>query len=357
MSTESFVISCIRRLREYGEGIVLADQCISTIKDVVKSNTYTIIGMNQTGQKDRREMINVLGLNSEQALAVNLLDVGQGIIRLAGRFPFPQLIKFPFVKPKNISESKLDKINANDQRIKDLLNEVMPVVVLENKSLEISPSIPQYTASKISKPKTNKMLEISKDILRDIFNRFDVASSARAKDFGYSASTADKIFKYIEKEQLAEVVKLNLTGKRGGISKYFDLTKQGYEAISKDAPQKSGGTGATHFFLERYLKKHLPEKGFSELEIEKNIGNKRIDLFGKFNGLRIGIEICVSTVKTEVINVQKDIDKCDVLIIATPDKKTKEKLEKELCKEIKTNKKLKTCVAHELLNQPETIII
>ena len=77
------------------KALYLPIKCISTIKDAVKNNTYTIIGMSQTGQKDRREMINVLGLNPEQASAVNFLDVGQGIIRLAGRYPFPQLIKFP----------------------------------------------------------------------------------------------------------------------------------------------------------------------------------------------------------------------------------------------------------------------
>ena len=357
MSKESFVISCIRRLREYGEGMVLADQCISTIKEVVKSNTYTIIGMSQTGQKDRREMINVLGLNSNQAQVVNFLDVGQGIIRLAGRYPFPQLIKFPFIKPKNISEKQLDGINAKDFRVRDLLNRVKPVNAFESNYLELSQSIPNYTIYKEPESKTDQMFEKSKDLLLDIFNRFDVASTARSSDFGLSASASDKIFKYIEREQLVDVVRLNLTGGRGGTSKYYVLTNpKGYKAISKTSPKRSGGTGATHFFLERYLKKHLPEKGFSDLAVEKNIGGKRIDLFGKYSELKIGIEICVSTIKTEFSNVQKDRDKCDVVIITTPDKKTKIKLDTELYKKIEPNKKLKTCVVHELLNHPEKII-
>ncbi len=164
MSKESFVISCIRRLREYGEGIVLADQCISTLKDVVKSNAYTIIGMSQIGQKDRREMISVLGLNPDQAQVVNLLDVGQGIIRLGGRYPFPQLIKFPLVKPKNISEKELDEINAQDQRIRDLLSRVKPANAFENTCLEPSQSIPQYTDNK--EPES-KLSDKSRDILSD----------------------------------------------------------------------------------------------------------------------------------------------------------------------------------------------
>ncbi|MGD9161246.1 MAG: hypothetical protein PVG39_22725 [Desulfobacteraceae bacterium] len=193
-------------------------------------------------------------------------------------------------------------------------------------------------------------------MLIDIYNRFDVVSTQRAKDLNLSGSSADRIFKYIEREQLAEVVKLNLSGARGGISKYYDLTKQGYEFILKDSPKKSGGTGSTHFFLERYLKKHLPEKGFSELEIEKNIGGKRIDIVGTYNGLRVGIEICVSTTRTEYINVHKGIDKCDILIITTPDKKSKDKLDNELSKKIEIDTKVKTCIVHELLNHPEMII-
>lgn len=356
MSKESFVISCIRRLREYGEAIVLADQCISTLKDVVKSNTYITIGMSQIGQKDKREMVSVLGLNSDQEKVVNILDVGQGIVRLAGRFPFPQLIEFPFVEPKNLSEKQLDKINAEDQRIRDLLGRVKPADTLKN--TQLSPqSIPQYTSNKEPESKLDHMLEASKEMLTDIFNRFDVSSTARAKDFGLSASAADKIFKYIEREQLVDVVQLNLTGGRGKTSKFFVLTNpKGYETISKTPPKKSGGTGSTHYFIERYLKKHLPQKGFSGLEIEKNIGGKRIDVFGVYEGLKTGIEICVSTIKTEYVNTQKDEGKCDFLIIVTPDKKTKDKLDRELYKKIEPNEKLTTCVIYELLNHPEKII-
>jgi len=302
-------------------------------------------------------MISVLGLNSNQAQMVNFLDVGQGIIRLGGRYPFPQLIAFPFVKPENISEKKLDEANAKDPRVRDLLSRVISVNVFEHPHLKPLPGIPQYTVNKESESKKDKMFEKSKDMLLDIFNRFDVASTVRAKDFGLSASAADKIFKFIEQEQLVDIIRLNLTGGRGGTSKFYVITNpKGYEAISKTPPKRSGGTGAMHFFLERYLKKHLSEKGFSCLEIEKNIGGKRIDLFGKYNELKIGIEICVSTMKSEFINFQKDQDKCEIVIITTPDKKTKTKLDSELIKKIEPNKKLKTCVVHELLNHPEKII-
>ena len=357
-SGESYVISCTRRLREYGEGIILLDQCISSINDVVKSNTYTIIGMSQTGQKDRREMINVLGLNQEQARMVHFLDVGQGIVRLGGRYPFPQLISFPLVKPKNLSEHQIDKINAEDPRVRDLLSDVKPANSQDQLIVGFSKNLHELPSDNELGSHDDRMFEKSEGMLMDIYNRFDVASTVRAKDLGLSASAADKIFKYIEREQFAEKFSLNLSGSRGGTSKFYSLTiPKGYEAISKKPPKRSGGTGAMHFFLERYFKKHLPQKGFQDLEIEKNLGGKRIDIFGIYETLKIGIEICCSTMKTEYLNFQKDKDYCDLVIIATPDKKAKIKLDKELYKKIEPHRKLNTCVVHELLTQPEKIII
>jgi hypothetical protein len=392
MSKGNYITGCTRRLREYGEGIVLSDQCISSIKDVVKSNTYTIIGMSQTGQKDRREMINVLGLNSHQAQMVNFLDVGQGIIRLGGRYPFPQLIKMPFVKPENLSDSELDDINAKDPRMKRLLSMVKPAAGLDVSVLPGIPSdtlppgpdrgegqpvgkiqdmpadmpnrsdagagisIPSHTSNEEPNKKVDKLHEKAMGILRDIDNRFDVASTVRASDFDLSASAAVRIFKYIEKEQFVDVVRLGLIPGRGGVSKFHILNPKGYDAISKKPLKKSGGTGPTHDFLARYLKKHLAQKGFSGLEMEKNIGGKRIDLVGTYMQQVVGIEICVSTAKTEFINVQKDMDKCDVLIITTPDQKTKARLDVELYKKVEPSAKLKTCVVSKLLADPDNII-
>lgn len=354
MNKESFVVSCIRRLREYGEGIILADQAISSLLDVVKANVYTVLCLSQTSQKDRREVISVLGLDARQAETTNYLETGQGIIRLAGRYPLPQLLRFPFIKPANLSDSKLDKMNTEDKRVGELLQAVIPADQMVYRDQADNP--PACIPEKPQETKKDKKFESAKKILLDIDERFDVPSTQRAREFNLSGSTADAIFKFIEAEQLAEVVKINLTGKRGGMAKYFSLARLGYEAIRREPPEKSGGTGATHFFLERYLEKYLPAKGFSELVIEKKLEGKRIDLFGMYQGLRVGIEICCSTFKTEFINVQKDIDQCDMLIIVAVDQKKKRLLDKELYSKISPREKLKTCVVSELLNHPEQII-
>ncbi len=125
MITESFIITCIRRLREYGEGIVIADQCLSSLREVVKSNVYTTLCLSQSGYKDIKEVIRIMGLNPEQAEIILRMKTGEGIIRKAGgRFPYPQLIKIPFVRPKNLSNREIDKLNEKNEVIQDLLQKV-----------------------------------------------------------------------------------------------------------------------------------------------------------------------------------------------------------------------------------------
>lgn len=221
-------------------------------------------------------------------------------------------------------------------------------------AFEIQPS---YVFKKEEKLEKDEFLEKVKDVLSDIYSRFYVSKTQRANDLELNSEFANKIYKWIEKVQFVEEIAINLTGKRGGLSKYHSLTKKGANYIGKEpAKRYAGGVGPKHFFIQRYLKKHLPALGFSEIKVEKELSGKRIDLFCNYGELKVAIEICVSTIKTEHLNAIKDLDKCDVLLIACPDKKTQNKLEKEIYKNIPKNPKIKICVVHELLNKPKELI-
>ena len=90
--------------------------------------------------------------------------------------------------------------------------------------------------------------------------------------------------------------------------------------------------------------------GFKDVFIEKNLCGKRIDVFAIYQEMKIAIEICISTIQTEYINVLKDMDKCDFIFIVTPDKKTKQKLENTIYRKISRDSKINICLVHEVLN-------
>lgn len=176
----------------------------------------------------------------------------------------------------------------------------------------------------------DKEKEVVGELLKDIYHRPFVTSTARAYYFKFSNEKAKKLYEHVETERLVEPVSLNATG-RGGQSKFFCLTAKGCEFIQKPMkPKYSGGKSNTHVFLQDYLAEHLRNKGYKQIEIEKNIEGKKIDLFCVKDEQKIGIEICVSTQKTEHINIKKDKDKCDRLVIVCVDNKEKKKLSERL---------------------------
>jgi hypothetical protein len=239
-------------------------------------------------------------------------------------------------------------LGNNDRLLSGIL--LQPRYKPESQKQQACQKIPKSKQLNSAKP------DRAKDVLMDIYNRFDIASTQRASDLGLSASAGDKIYKSLEKEQFVEAIRLNMSGKKGGLTKYHVPTKKGYDDIGKSPVKQSGGTGSKHHFIQRYLRKHLASKGFNELKIEKNIGGKRIDIFGEYNGMKVGIEICITTARTEYINVNKDIDKCDCLVLVCPDKATKDRLKKEIDKRMSLTPNIRICLVHQLLNRPEDIL-
>ena len=124
---ETFLVRLTRIMREGGEGLIFSDQSIVSINDVVKSNIYTLICLNQSGLHDMEESSKIFRLSKEQDEYINKLEPGQGIVKLAGRYPHPILATFPYIDPVYISEEELIAINHNDIRIRDLLSKVVPV--------------------------------------------------------------------------------------------------------------------------------------------------------------------------------------------------------------------------------------
>ena len=172
--------------------------------------------------------------------------------------------------------------------------------------------------------------ELVEELLKDIHRKPFIPSVERAKLFGLNNDKSGRIYRQIENERLVEPILLNFTG-RGGQSKFFWPTEKGCRLIGKPKlPEGSGGKGSTHVFLQGYLAGYLKSKGYKQVEIEKNIEGKKIDLFCVKDDKKIGIEICVSTQKTEHINIEKDKDKCDRLIIVCLDNNEKKKLIEQL---------------------------
>lgn len=295
---ETFLISCTRRFREAGEGLILSDQSITSLNDVMKSNIYTLICLSQSGTRDIKEASELLGVVPPP------MEPGQGIIRLAGRYPQPVLLSFPYVEPKYITENELDEMNKEDVSLQALINDVkkrsVPEVNIkepENQKVRVNDDVKKFLWA-VYKGKNHKTItEIYKDA-----------------DLGIGGS-GTRAAKYCERHNFIEIIKPSF-----GKSKYPVLLAEAYKLIGiQDNSNYGKGAGSEHKLYQALIAEH-----FSELnpQIEMNKNDKFIDIgIQRDEGLlAIEVEMSSETIKS---NIEKDFNKarCNFLIIACRDEK------------------------------------
>lgn len=244
------------------------------------------------------------------------------IVKFSSRYTEPFFAYVPFLEVIR----ELDEIIVTDEE-KRKNNEAKPYLFQS-----IKPRRPLQQEKEADAEKEDEILKISKDILNDIYNRPFINSTDRAYDFKLSNEKSKIIYRHIENEGFAEPILLNLSG-RGGQSKFYWLTDKGCMFIKKQKkPEGSGGKGALHVFIQQFLHEELRKEGYERVEIEKDIGEKKVDLFCIREGRSIGIEICISTFSTEYVNALKDLGRCDRIVIICIDGDAKRKLLEKLGK-------------------------
>lgn len=92
---ESTLETVLREGREIGLGVVIADQCISSISPTALANCFTVVCMNARQRADVHAGAASLLLSDEQKSLLSVLPVGEAVCRLSDRFPHPVHIHCP----------------------------------------------------------------------------------------------------------------------------------------------------------------------------------------------------------------------------------------------------------------------
>jgi len=310
-NTETILIRQLRTLRENGEAIVLADQSISSLIDVVKSNIYTFICLSQTSPNDIREISLMLNLNQEQAGLLNKLPQGQGIIKLAGRFPYPHPIRFPFIEPCPITDDELDVFNERDEFMIHLKDKIIPA-----RNQEKDTNI-DMRSDKIDDNIRNFLMAVN-------FYQFKKPLSEITKLAKFSAGTGSRIAGLCGKKNLIKIIQVSCIR---GRPKYPLLTPEAYQLLGLQE-KKFFGKGAG---LEHILYQHLIAEHFNKYKpiIEFNADGKFIDVAIKTDEHFLCIEVAITPVH-EKANIEKNISiaNADFIITACKDKKVQESVKK-----------------------------
>ena len=108
---ESILETSIRMVRQYGLGYVFVDQSASLLSKVAFANSYATIALSQKLRCDVQTISSAMNLTDEQKEALNTLEIGTTVIRLADEHPEAFLVKIPL---SAVSEGSVsDKLVSN----------------------------------------------------------------------------------------------------------------------------------------------------------------------------------------------------------------------------------------------------
>jgi len=190
---ETVVETVVREIREFGEGLVMLDQTPSLFSAPGHGNAYSTVGFSLKERDDVRTVGSVMGLASETAQDwLRRLEVGQCIVRLAGRHKEAFLLKVPLVELRSgkVSDEELRERNESSKADETLTE-------IEQKRESLIPPIPEIPVSPIPPPVAEwREVPLSKDeevFLRDVRDYPDSGVAERYKRLGWGGNKGNRV--------------------------------------------------------------------------------------------------------------------------------------------------------------------
>ena len=258
-------------IRDFGEAILASDQEPTKLSNSLKANTYTKITGFLGNGKDINDIAEAMDLNEEEREALTKLERGEWLVKLAGRWTKPFLIRTAdFPLEKNVSDEELkEKMKF---KIKSLLKE-------EKEKQE------EKVLTRISSDAWKLLLNINKRPFNGIVSR--------KNELRFSGARFDKAKKELLSKGLVRQVPIQLTGRRPKV--FLVLTDLALKLLESRNMETSlwkhvGNVGFEHVLYQVLIRWRFEKLGF-DAHIEAKLENgRRIDVLA-VKDKRIGVEI------------------------------------------------------------------
>jgi hypothetical protein len=294
---EDLIQKIFRMIRKYGTALVVIDQTPSLIPNPIFENIYSKITFSLNHKRNVTAIADAMFMDYGQTKYIGLLETGQAICRLMGRYNHPFLIDIPFSKSEQnicdevIYEHMADFYKDYSQE-KSQLDEIEPLQV---------------------PPKTFTPSPLERVFLDDLLINPFVGVDKRAKRLGLIPRDSTIIQNTLVENKIIRPVVIDR-------KKLFELTEQGEKIIAELGLKikKDKNQSITHrYFIDKV--KSLLEKGGWTVFKEKS----DIDLVAQMDDKTVAIE--VETGKNNIDQIEKNVGKlvqfaaADRFILATND--------------------------------------
>lgn len=326
------------RIRDFGVSLVICSQIPSEICASAKSNTYTKLMMSLGSGKDVSDLSKCMGLNDDQLSCTYALEVGEVIVKLAGRYTRPFWIKVPKVMmDKDVPDYELDA------KMEYMLSEFGVSAVSS------PPLYENFIDCLKDRKKMKKKVEVISDIVRNllvnIFNNPYVPVSRRYEILGLSRLKGKLAKDFLLENDYATDVNVKVSN---SIFNFLVLTKKGLSFCKGQGLEGMvweeivmGKVSFLHRYYQFLIKDYLTQDGWivnlespingnKEVNDNKKEGVKRVDIEATYNKKRrIAIEVAVS--KFELQDILKCInDGFDEVRVVCKDEMIRKKIENKI---------------------------
>ena len=289
------VAQLVSLAREFGQGLILADQMPSDLDYAVLANVYTTITLNLSSRRDINATASAMGLNEEQRNSLNSLPLKTAVVKLAGRYPKPFLIHIPDVHvDKNISDAEVADY------MRDKFANFTPTA-----SEPINTVTPEDTENKVEAQsvESDKLDDNELTLLWDVKNRPFVPATERSNMLNFTNYMGQKLYNSLIEKGLVEELEIK-TNYRGRPQKFYKLTDKGIFIVGKQN-LGSGKGGFEHRLHQRRLTEVFEAQGYKVI-VEECKNGKNVDLGLSKDEKNIAVEIIISP-QNAIENIEKDI--------------------------------------------------
>jgi len=266
------------KMREFGEGLVVADQEASKLTDSIKANTYTKLLLSTGDRKQFQEVRDAMNLSDRQAEFAQRLGTGEAVVQVGSRDPIPVKLE-NYELEKTVTDRELEKRQAKkwsglsferrkttkgfDSRIAPGRSETVPEPLIPDDPKEVQVS--------------NEADRLLKNIIEEPFKPL----TERYKQFSstYKGNKA--------KNELVDqgvVIERNIKS-QSGKRKLLQLTEKGRsyaeDQLDLDVEHEGRG-GIIHRYWQNQIKEAFNEAGWSaylekfDADVYVNMGNTEL---------------------------------------------------------------------------------
>jgi hypothetical protein len=278
---EDLIQKIFRQIRKYGTGLIIIDQTPSLIPNPIFENIYSKITFSLNHKRNVSAIADAMFMDYGQSKYIGLLETGQAICRLMGRYNHPFLIDIPFSKSEQ---------NIPDEVIREHMADFYKDYTPEKPQLEkIEPlQVP---------PKTFTPSPLERIFLEDLLNNPFVGVDKRAKRLGLVPRDSTIIQNRLTENKIIRPAVIDR-------KKLFELTEQGEKIIAEVGLKikKDKNQSITHRYFIEKVKKLLVKGGWTVFKEKFDL-----DLVAQMDDKTVAIE--VETGKNNTDQIEKNIGK------------------------------------------------